>query len=109
MAHGAGPHRLQRHQHQASAISFVCVLQHTRSCSVGCCRPRYSESLRANPATAAARRTHLQAAQPAVFVDKTTKVICQGLTGKNGTFHTEQVCPLGRQVGVGDVGWGGLG
>jgi succinyl-CoA synthetase alpha subunit len=33
----------------------------------------------------------LQAAQPAVFVDKNTKVICQGITGKNGTFHTEQV------------------
>jgi succinyl-CoA synthetase alpha subunit len=32
-----------------------------------------------------------QAAGPAVFVDKTTKVICQGITGKNGTFHTEQV------------------
>jgi succinyl-CoA synthetase alpha subunit len=26
-----------------------------------------------------------------VFVDKNTKVICQGLTGKNGSFHTEQV------------------
>jgi hypothetical protein len=26
-----------------------------------------------------------------VFVDKNTKVICQGITGKNGTFHTEQV------------------
>lgn len=33
----------------------------------------------------------LQVAAPAVFVDKNTKVICQGLTGKNGTFHTEQV------------------
>jgi hypothetical protein len=34
----------------------------------------------------------LQVPPPAVFVDKNTKVICQGLTGKNGTFHTEQVC-----------------
>lgn len=29
--------------------------------------------------------------EAAVFVDKNTKVICQGITGKNGTFHTEQV------------------
>ena len=33
----------------------------------------------------------MQAHQPAVFVDKNTKVICQGFTGKNGTFHSEQV------------------
>ncbi len=26
-----------------------------------------------------------------VFVDKNTRVICQGFTGKQGTFHSEQV------------------
>ena len=31
--------------------------------------------------------------KPNVFVNKHTKVICQGFTGKNGTFHSEQVRP----------------
>ena len=36
----------------------------------------------------------------AVLVDKHTKVICQGLTGRNGTFHTEQAMEYGtRMVG----------
>ncbi|NOX83606.1 MAG: succinate--CoA ligase subunit alpha, partial [Alphaproteobacteria bacterium] len=25
-----------------------------------------------------------------ILIDKNTKVICQGLTGDTGTFHTEQ-------------------
>ena len=32
-----------------------------------------------------------QVSKPAVFVDKNTKVIIQGMTGKNGSFHAEQV------------------
>ncbi len=37
-----------------------------------------------------------------VLVDKNTKVICQGITGAHGTFHTEQAIAYGTQM-VGGV------
>ena len=37
-----------------------------------------------------------------VLVDKTTKVICQGFTGSQGTFHSEQCLAYGTQL-VGGV------
>ena len=44
----------------------------------------------------------------AVLVDKNTKVICQGITGAQGTFHTEQAIAYGtRMVGGVTPGKGG--
>jgi succinyl-CoA synthetase alpha subunit len=38
----------------------------------------------------------------AILVDKNTKVICQGFTGKEGTYHSEQAIAYGTQM-VGGV------
>lgn len=50
----------------------------------------------------AQRGVYAPGTEPYVFINKHTKVICQGMTGKHGTFHSEQAIAYGTKM-VGGV------
>jgi len=43
----------------------------------------------------------------AILVDENTRVICQGLTGSQGTFHSEQAIAYGTKMVEGRSGASG--
>jgi len=54
------------------------------------------------------RRCYATPSKPYVLIDKNTRVICQGITGKQGTFHTKQAIEYGtKMVGGVSPGKGG--
>jgi len=53
-------------------------------------------------------RNYSTASKPFVFVNKDTRVICQGITGNQGTFHSQQAIEYGtKMVGGVSPGKGG--
>ena len=40
-----------------------------------------------------------------ILVNKDSKVICQGLTGRQGSFHAEQCIDYGTQIVAGVTDW----
>ncbi len=71
-------------------------------------RPERAARRRSRRCRAESRRRSEKGRVMSILIDKNTKVICQGFTGKNGTFHSEQAIAYGtKMVGGTSPGKGG--
>src|SRR6266540_4104355 len=71
-------------------------------------RPPTPPPFRGRGTEFAAALTRPSEALMSILIDKSTKVICQGFTGKNGTYHSEQAIAYGtKMVGGTSPGKGG--
>ena len=104
------PHRRRRHQRREerrrAGAGGGAPRRHQRAARRATCSPNSGLTIAAaTDLTDAARRSWrlpAKGARMSILVNRNTQVICQGFTGKQGTYHSEQCLAYGTKL-VGGV------